>query len=67
MLDVASAERNDAAVDFADLLRQAQASLDAAAAHVGSDPEAALDDILTARLLIATVSPRHLSVSPAAD
>jgi hypothetical protein len=37
------------------VLRQVQVSLDAAAAHVRNDAEAALDDILASRLLTATL------------
>ena len=36
------------------LLQQAHAAMDAAVATYHADPEAALDDLLAARLLIAT-------------
>jgi hypothetical protein len=42
-------------VGVLDALRRAQASLDAAAEGAHGDPDAILDDILAARLLVGTV------------
>jgi len=39
---------------FRDLLEQARTSLDAAVVTAPTDPEATLDDLMAARLLIAT-------------
>ena len=44
-----------AALDMRGLLLQAQQSLQAAADVVHADPDAALDDILAARLLVGTM------------
>lgn len=49
------------------VLRQVQVSLDAAAAHVRSDAEAALDDILASRLLAATLLLKLDTLADAAE
>lgn len=55
MLDTASSHPCCMDADLHQALSQAQESLDAAAASVQIDADAALDDILAARLLVATI------------
>jgi len=49
------------------VLRQVQVSLDAAAANVRDDTEAALDDILASRLLAATLLLKLDTIADAAE